>query len=230
MNNNKPPQKSLNTGKTRMLNTFETLRDTPKTNLFNIKTSKKQTQKTPFCHVQKQPTIFHKFSVFFQHTVFVFEKLCFAENTIKLVFSGKHNFSITQLVKPTFSTMSKKHLFPKKGVIFVFSAISAETPIFTSVSCFTLFWSKEHILAKTDSVHEHARFFSLPDTNSVRQFFANNPFFLIFHIFGWAPYKNPIFIGFSWPFPFSFSLFSVSISPTLKKTKMQFSIRKPQFW
>ena len=39
----------------------------------------------------KQPTIFHKFSVF-QHTVFVFEKLCFAENTIKIVFSGNTAF------------------------------------------------------------------------------------------------------------------------------------------
>ena len=66
--------------------------NTPKTNHNNIKTSKKQTQKTPFCHVQKQPTIFHKFLVFFQHTVFAFEKLCFAENTIKKVFSENTAF------------------------------------------------------------------------------------------------------------------------------------------
>ena len=48
-----------------------------------LKPQKTNPTKTPFCHVQKQPTIFHEFSVFFQHTVFVFEKLCFAENTIK---------------------------------------------------------------------------------------------------------------------------------------------------
>ena len=131
MNNNKPLQKSPKTGKkTSIFNTFETMSNTPRTNLFNIKTSKKQTQKTPFCHVQKQPTIFHKCSVFFQHTVFVFEKLCFAENTIKIVFSGKHSFSKTQLVKPTFSAMSKKHLFFQKRCHFCFFAISAETPIF----------------------------------------------------------------------------------------------------
>ena len=107
-------------GKTSIFNTFETIADTPKTNLLTLKPYNKQTQKkTPFFHVQRQPTIFHKFSVFFQHTVFVFEKLCFAENTIKIVFSGKHSFSKTQLVKPTFSTMSKNTFFPKK-VSFLF--------------------------------------------------------------------------------------------------------------
>ena len=116
MNNNEPPQKKQKLGKkTSIFNTFETIPDTPKTNLLILKPQKKQTpQKTPFCHVQKQPTIFHKFSVFFQHTVFVFEKLCFAENTIKIVFSGKHSFSKTQLVKPTFSTMSKNTFFKEK--------------------------------------------------------------------------------------------------------------------
>ena len=104
--------------------------DTPKTNLFNIKTSKKTKPKDTICHAQKQPTIFHKLSVFFKHTVFVFEKLCFAENTIKIVLSGKHSFSKTQLVKPTFSPMSKKHLFQKKRCHFCFWAIPAETTIF----------------------------------------------------------------------------------------------------
>ena len=83
-----------------------------------LKTSKKQTQKTPLCHVQKQPTSFHKFSVFFQHTIFAFEKLCFAENTIKIVFSEKHSFSKTQLVKPTFSPMSKNTFF-KENLSFL---------------------------------------------------------------------------------------------------------------
>ena len=53
-----------------MFNTSGTMPNTPKTNRNNIKTSKKTNPentnpKTPFCHVQKQPTIFHKFFVFF---------------------------------------------------------------------------------------------------------------------------------------------------------------------
>ena len=87
--------------------------NTPKTNHNNTKTSQKN-QKAPFCDVQKQPTIFHTFSVFFQHNFFVFEKLCFAENTIKIVFSVKHSFSKTQLEKPTCSTMSKNTFFKEK--------------------------------------------------------------------------------------------------------------------
>ena len=36
-------------------------------------------------------------------------------------------------------------------------------------------------LAKTDSVHENARFFSLPDTNSVKHFFEKSIFFDFSH-------------------------------------------------
>ena len=65
MNNNEPPQKKTQKlGKTSIFNTFETIPDTPKTNLLILKPQKTNPQKTPFCHVQKQPTIFHKFSVF----------------------------------------------------------------------------------------------------------------------------------------------------------------------
>ena len=112
------PEKPPKLGKTSIFNTIETIPDTPKTNLLILK-PKKQTQKTPFCHVQKQPTVFHKFSVFSTYN-FCFWKAVFAENTIKIVFSGKHSFSKTQLVKPTFFNHVKKHLFQKKGVIFVF--------------------------------------------------------------------------------------------------------------
>ena len=59
MNNNEPPQKNpQNWGKTSIFDTFETMPDTPKTNLLTLKPYKKHTQKKPFCHVQKQPTIF----------------------------------------------------------------------------------------------------------------------------------------------------------------------------
>ena len=59
--------------------------NTPKQTTITLK-PQKTNPKTPFCHVQKQPTIFHKFFVF-QHTIYAFEKLCLAENTIKIVFS-----------------------------------------------------------------------------------------------------------------------------------------------
>ena len=52
-----------------------------KTNLLTLKPTKKQTQKTPFCHVQKQPTIFHKFSVFF-NIQFLFLKSCVLLKTL----------------------------------------------------------------------------------------------------------------------------------------------------
>ena len=78
-----PPHKSpKNWEKNKHFNTLELCQTHQKRTTTTLKPQKKQTQKTPFCHVQKQPTIFHKFSVF-QHTVFAFEKLCFAENTIK---------------------------------------------------------------------------------------------------------------------------------------------------
>ena len=60
--------------------------------------------------------------LFFQHNVFAFEKLCFAENNIKIVFSEKKpSFSKTQsytVSKTHFFTHVKKHLFQREGVIF----------------------------------------------------------------------------------------------------------------
>ena len=84
------------------------------------------------------------------------------------VFSEKNSFSKTQLVKPTFSLMSKSTFFKKKWCHFWFWAISAETTIFIvfpGLHCFGLkkFWPKRIACTKM-----HV-FFSLPDTNSVRQ-------------------------------------------------------------
>ena len=154
--------------------------DTPKTNLLILKPQKNNPKNT-ILPCSKTTHYFSQIFCFFQHTVFVFEKLCFAENTIKIVFSGKHSFPKTQLVKPTFSTMSKNTFFKKK-CHFCFWAISAETPIFIVFPALHCFGPKK-ILAKTDSCNENARFFSVPDTNSVRQFLLKI-IFLIFHIFG----------------------------------------------
>ena len=77
--------------------------------------------------------------------------------------------------------------FSQKRFHFWFWAISAETTIFIVFPGLDCFGPKTS-LAKTDSVHEDARFFSFPDTNSVRQFLQKKiHFFLIFHIFAWPP-------------------------------------------
>ena len=176
---------------------------------------------------KNNPLFFTNF-LFFQHTAFVFEKLCFAENTIKIVFSGKHSFSKTRLVKPTFSTMSKNTFFQKKVSFLFFFAISAET-LFYSVSCFALFWSKK--IWPKQIVCTKTRF-CLPSWHkSCQPIFAENPFLLIFQIFGWPPSKNPIFIGFLCLFHFLFFFFLfLGLQHKKGKTKMQFSFRKPDFW
>ena len=130
MNNNKPPQKSPNNWEKQAFLTLSKQCQTHQKQTFLIlKPQKNKPKKHHFANVQKQPTIFHKFSVFFQHTIFVFEKLCFAENTIKIMFPGKHSFSKTQLVKPSFSTMSKNTFFQKK-VSFLFFLQFPLKPLF----------------------------------------------------------------------------------------------------
>ena len=137
------PRKNPKLGKTSIFNTFETIPDTPKTNLLILKPQKKQTPKKHHSAMFKNNPLFFINFLFFQHTVFVFEELCFAENTIKIVFSGKHSFSKTQLVKPTFSTMSKNTFFQKR-CHFCFFAISAETPIFIVFSALHCFGPKKN--------------------------------------------------------------------------------------
>ena len=231
INKNKPPHKSPQNWekKTKHFNTSGTMPNTPKTNHTNIKTSKNKPKKHHFAMFKNNPPFFINF-LFFQHTVFAFEKLCFAENTIKIVFSAKHSFSKTQLVKPTFSAMSKKHLFQRKGVIFGLGNFRWNH-YFYSFSWFALFWSKK-ILVKTGSVHENARFFSLPDTNNVRQFLLKIQFFCFFTFLD-DHLKKPLFIGFFLPFPFCLFFFFLFLFLQHKKDKnkkMQFSFRKPHFW
>ena len=104
---------------------------------------KKQTQKTPFCHVRKQPTIFHKFSVFSTYR-FCFWKAVFCWTHYKNSVLRK-----TQLFKNTvskthfFTHVKKKHLFQRKGVIFAFGQFFRWNHYLYSFSWFTLFWSKK---------------------------------------------------------------------------------------
>ena len=96
--------------------------------------------------------------------------------------------------------------FPLKPLFIVFPALHCSGP--------KKFWPKQN------SVHENARFFSLPDTNSVRQFLLKIHFFTFLN----DHLKKPIFIGFFGLFHF----FSVSISPT-QKTKNAIFFSKTSF-
>ena len=109
-------------------------------------------KKHHFAMFKNNPQFFINF-LFSQHAVFTFEKLCFAENTIKIVFSVKHSFSNTQLVKPLFHPCQKTP-FSKKRCHFWFWAISAETTIFIvfpGLHCFgpkKIFWPKQIVCTK----------------------------------------------------------------------------------
>ena len=101
--------------------------------------------------------MFHKF-LFFSTYIFLLQLLCFAENTIKIVFSGNHSFQNT-VSKNLFFTHAKKTPFSKECFILGFGQISAETTIFIVFPGFHCFGPKKS-LAKTDSVHENVRFSS----------------------------------------------------------------------
>ena len=87
--------------------------DTPKRHHNNIKTSKK-TKKHHLAMFKNNPLFF--INVLFCSTyIFCFWRAVFFWKYYKQMFSAKHSFSKTQLVKPTFSPMSKKTpFFPKK--------------------------------------------------------------------------------------------------------------------
>ena len=149
----------------------------------------------------------------------------------KTVFCWKHYknsvFRKTQLFKNTVSKTHffnhvKKHPFPKKRCHFCFFAISAETPIFIVFPALHCFGPKK-ILAKTDSVHENARFFSLPDTNSVRQFLLKIHFFDFSH-FWMTTLKKTYFYRVFWSFPFSFFSFFLFLFLQHKKEKTKNAI------
>ena len=120
--------------------------------------------------------------------------------------------------------MSKKHVFQKK-VSFLVSGNFRRKHHFYSVFWFRLFWSqKSKCLAKTDSVHENARFSSLPDTNSVRQFLLKCHFFDFSH-FWMTTLKKYYFHSLFLPFPFIlffFSLFLFLLHKKDKNKKLQF--------
>ena len=151
--------------------------DTPKTNLLILEPQKTNPKNT-ILPCSKTTHYFSQIFCFFSTYSFCFWKAVFCWKHYKNSVFRKHSFPKTQLVKPTFPTMSKNTFF-KKRCHFCFWAISAETPIFIVFPALHCFGPKK-ILAKTDSCNENARFFSLPDTNSVRQFLLKIHFFWFF--------------------------------------------------
>ena len=69
-----------------------------------------------------------------QNTPFSLHKLCFAENTLELVFSAEHSFCGSQLVNSLLETLSKNTLFAPQKWFFGVYPVSAETPIFVVLS------------------------------------------------------------------------------------------------
>ena len=125
---------------------------------------------------------------------FISAKLCFAENTIEIVFSVDHSFR---------SPFPKWHFCNQKCHLG-FSPVLAETPIFVVFGDFEWAQKKDHF-PKTDSCNENAQFFYLPNTNSVCLFFKKMQFLQKNIFFVHNQPKNSIFLGF---FFISFSMFS----------------------
>ena len=113
--------------------------------------------------------------------------------------------------------MSKNTFFKKRCHLLRFWTISAETTtfiVFPGLHCF----GPKTFLAKTDSVHENARFSPFL-TQIVSGNFCKSPF-LYFSHFWMTTLKNTIFIGFWGPFSISFfSLFFLFLFLQHRKDK-----------
>ena len=89
--------------------------------------------------------------------------------------------------------MSKNTFFKKRVSFLVLDNFRSNHYFYGFFQVFTVL-VPNNFLAKTDSVHENAVFFSLPDTNSVRQFSLKIHFFIFSFLDDHL--KNTIFIGF----------------------------------
>ena len=116
--------------------------DTPKTNHNNMKTWKKNKPKKHHSAMFKT-THYFSYIFCFSHTILHFEKLCFAENTITMIFFQKKKLFKNTISKTQFFNHVKNTFFKKK----VSSSVLANfrwNPYFYSVFWFTLFWSKKN--------------------------------------------------------------------------------------
>ena len=176
-NKKKPPHKAQKAGKNTSILTLLQLYQTK--HAMTLKPEKNKQTKKYLLPCSKTTHYFSSifcflftYSVCIATAVFLWKhyKMCFQKNTV-----FKNTVSKTH-----FFTHVKKTPFSKKRCLLWFWAFSAETTIFIVFSGLHCFGPNK-FLAKTDSVHENARFFSLPDTNSVRQFLLKNPFLYFSH-------------------------------------------------
>ena len=90
---------------------------------------------------------------------FISAKLCFAENTIKMVFSAEHSFCVSRIVEPPFEAPSQNGTWFQK-CHFEFSPVSAEAlflQCLVIIRRFCMVTKKCHF-PKTDSCSKNVRF------------------------------------------------------------------------
>ena len=80
---------------------------------------KKTDQNNTFLHFGKQALMFDNCLLCKLHS-FMSAKLCLLNNTIKIVFSAEHSFSVSQLVKPPFEAPSQNGTFATNSAILGF--------------------------------------------------------------------------------------------------------------
>ena len=169
--------------------------------------NKKNIPKNTLLHSGKPPPIFVKFLFFIKVHSFRSTKLCFAENTIKKVFSAKHSFQASQIVKPLFEGKPKMALLQPKVPFWVFPCVRWN-PYFCSVWWLLMGTKKSDIFQKQIVATKMRTSFTFW-TLSVFAYFSKKWQFYKKKHFSSQPPKNTIFLGFFWNFlfPFFFSCF-----------------------
>ena len=116
-----------------------------------------------------------------------------------------------------------KNTFFKEKVSFLVLGNFRWNHYFYSFSWFTLFWSKKKFWPKQIVCTKMRVFFSLPDTNSVRQFLLKIHFFCFFTFLD-DHLKKTYFYRVFGPFPFSFFSFFCFYFSNIKKEKTKNAI------
>ena len=145
---------------------------------------------------------------------FLLQLLCFAENTIKRVFSEEHSFSKTQIVKPTFSPMAKNTFFKRKVSFW-----QPDTTIFIVFPGFHCFGPKE--IGPKQIMRTKCAFFLPSRHKSCQANFAKNPFFSFFSFLDDRLTKH-YFYWFFWTF--AILLFFCFSCSNIQKKKCKFLI------
>ena len=114
------PEKNPKLGKTSIFNTFETIPDTPKTNLLILKPQKNKPPKNTILPCSKTTHHFFINFLFFSTYSFCFWKTVFCWKHYKNSVFRKTQLFKTTVSKTHFFNHVKKHLFQRKGVIFGF--------------------------------------------------------------------------------------------------------------